>query len=196
MNNFDDIQSLWDNQNPNVNSALSPAEIIAKSEKNKNELRRNHLATITVLTITVIGVIWYASVYGNRAYPDVTFALSLMIGSMFLRIGMEYISYLKFQKINLQNTTKECFEATTRFQQLRLRIQLVVTPLSLMGYVVGFCLLLPYIKPAVSRGFYLYILGSGIFFLIFISIIIYRQIKRERELMTYLKENYAKLMDV
>jgi uncharacterized membrane protein (DUF485 family) len=195
MDTFDDIQALWGKQNEPQQSADSPAKIMAKADKNKKELRRNHLSTMAILTATAGAVIWYASVFGNTAYTDVTIGLFLMIASMILRVGLEYFSFLKFSQISLQNTTKACLETTISFQKLRRRIQFFITPLSLASYVLGFILLLPYIKAGVSEGFYWYILGSGVVFLVFLSVIIYRQIRREIQLMNHLEESYTKLME-
>jgi hypothetical protein len=65
----------------------------------------------------------------------------------------------------------------------------------LASYVLGFLLLLPHIKAGVSEGFYWYILGSGLVFLVFFSVIIYRQIRREIQLMNHLEESYMRLME-
>jgi uncharacterized membrane protein (DUF485 family) len=195
MDTFDDIQALWGKQNEPHPSADSPEKIMAKADKNKKELRFNHLSTMAILTVTVGVVIWYASVFGNTTYTDVTIGLFLMIASMILRIGFEYFSFRKFNQISPKNTTKACLEATISFQKLRRRIQFFVTPLSLLSYVLGFIMLLPYIKAGVSEGFYWYILGSGVVLLIFFSVIIYRQIKREIHLMNHLEESYTKLME-
>ncbi len=194
MENFEDIQALWGKQNSPNQSVVSPDEIVKNAEKNKKQMRLNHLSTMAILSATAGLVVWFASVYGNIAYTNVTIGLALMIGSMLFRVGAEYFSFLKFQQISLKVTTKECLEATIKFHQLRQKIQYIFTPLSLMCYVVGFILLLPYVKTYVSQGFYTYILCSGVAFLIFISVIIYRQIKRENQLMGNLKTSYEKLV--
>jgi hypothetical protein len=195
MNTFDDIQELWGKQNGPEQSAQSPNDIIAKAEKSSKELRLHHFSTMGILSLTGLCVAWYAWAYGNTEVSDATLGLLLMIGSMLIRVGAEYFSFLKFKKISLQNTTKACLEATISFQTLRQRIQYILTPLALASYVLGFILLLPYVKASVSIGFYWYILISGVVFLIFISVIIYRQIKRENQLMTHLGERYASLIE-
>jgi hypothetical protein len=195
MNNFDDIQALWGKQNSPSQLASSPADIIAKAEKSTQELRFTHLTTMGILSLTGLCVVWYAWAYGNTAVSDATLGLLLMIGSMVLRVGAELYSLLQFGKISLQNTTKACLEATINFQKFRKQIQYILTPVALLSYVIGFVLLLPYIKASVSEGFYWYILISGLVFLVFISVIIYRQTKRENQLMTHINERYANLVE-
>ncbi|MBF8150829.1 hypothetical protein ITJ86_13030 [Winogradskyella sp. F6397] len=64
-------------------------------------------------------------------------------------------------------------------------INFVITPICIAVYIFGFYLLLPYFKDYFSKGFYTYILISGVISLIVvIAIIVKSTIKEQR----YLKQ--------
>jgi hypothetical protein len=194
MTNFDNIQALW-NQQPNPNRPQAARAIITRAEASNNWLLAAHRGTLFTLSITVLVVMGYVWGYGTTTERPVVVGSVLMIGSLLLRIGVEYVSYRQFAGIKAHTDLRTCLEQIKSFQRARQRIQLVMTPLSLGSYVWGFTLLLPYVKAGVSEGFYWYILVSGVLFLLFLCVIIYRQIRNELRLLAQLEDSYASLLE-
>jgi len=193
MTDFKDIQALW-NQQPNADQPQAAGAIIARAETSNKRLLATHRGTIGTLSATVLLLAVYFWVYGTTTNPTVLAGGLLMVVSLLVRIGVEYISYRRFARIKLNTDLRTCLEQTKAFHRVRQQIQFIATPLSLGSYVWGFILLLPYIKAGVSEGFYWYILFSGAFFLLILCVIIYRQIRSEMRLLAQLKESYATLL--
>lgn len=193
MTNFDHLQALWQQQSsPDPPPA---ADVVrAKADQSHRQMMATHRSTMTTLSATVLLVSVYFWVYGSTANQQVLAGSSLMISSLLLRIGIEYVSYRLFGRIKLTTDLRTCLVRTRSFHRIRQGIQWGVTPISLGCYVWGFILLLPYIRAGVSEGFYWYILFSGSAFLLVLIVLIYRQVRNEMRLLTHLKASYATLL--
>lgn len=167
---------------------------MTKADTSSKQLRATHRWTMLTLSATVLLVGGYCWVYGTTTNQSVFVGSLLMIGSLLLRIGIEYSSYRQLIGLTLNTDLRTCLEQTRSFHRVRQRIQWVVTPLSLGSYVWGFTMLLPYIKAGVSPGFYTYIILSGGLSLLVLGFIIYQQIRREMRLLAQLEESYATLL--
>ncbi|GAB3883332.1 hypothetical protein [Spirosoma agri] len=193
MTDFEHIQALW-KQQPNTNQPQSALAVIAKAETSSKRLLATHRGTLFVLSATVLLLAGYFWVYGTTANQTVLVASLLMIGSLLVRIAVEYVSYRRLAHLKLHTDLRTCLAQTRSFHRARQRIQLMLTPVSLSCYVVGFMMLLPYVKAGVSEGFYWYIVLSGSFFLLILCVIIYRQIRDEMRLLAQLEESYTTLL--
>lgn len=193
MTDFAHIQALW-NQQPAPAQPQAARAIITRAETNSKQLLAFHYGTMMTLSVTALVLVGYFWIYGTTTNPAVLWGGLLMIAALLLRIGVEYGSYRRFAAIDPGTDLRACLAQTRSFHRLRQQIQFVMTPLSVGSYVGGFVLLLPYVEAGVSKGFYQYIIVSGIFFLLVLCVIIYRQIRNEMRLLAQLKESYAALL--
>lgn len=187
------MQTLWQQQ-ASPGAAPTADALLAKANQSHRTMRAEHVGTLLILSATVLVLVGYCWLYNTTATRPASLGSGLMVLSLLLRIGVEYGSYRLFARINPSTDLRTCLGRTKRFGQLRRGIQWVITPLSLGSYVGGFILLLPYVRAGVSEAFYWYILGSGLVFVLVISMVIYRQVRRELRLLAQLESSYAALL--
>ena len=176
----DNLNKLWENQ-ANDSSNFNPADIITKAKKLRNE----QYISISVMSLTVVILIIYASYYAFNQWNTFNLGLILMISSLTLRIMLEFYSLYSKEKQLISMTQKSYHTYLKKYYKIRLIINYVITPVCIAIYIFGFYLLLPYFKNYFSKGFYTYIIISGIISLaVVIAIIIKSTIKEQR----YLKQ--------
>jgi hypothetical protein len=111
--------------------------------------------------------------------PIVSIALLLMISSLLVRIGIEYFSIKRLKAIN-QNLDFNIFkERMIRYYKNRVNTHYIVTPIIIALYTLGFIILLPFFKLALSNFFYSYIVLSAIIILVIGVFLIGKQIQKE-----------------
>lgn len=187
MTNFDTIQNLW-NEQKNTEKIISSKEIMQKAEKSTLAVRKGHVWSIGVLSVTFSILIGYFIWIGIYEFSLFTFGLGLMGGLLLIRIGIEVFNSKKFKKIKPDNSLKEYSDEMIRFYKQRKIIHYIITPIIYISYFVGFGLLLPELKVHLSKGFYLYILVSGVVVFIGLGIFISKQIRKELKLISFLKQ--------
>jgi hypothetical protein len=194
MEKFEALQDIW-NQQKVQNTPILPADIIAKATVQTKKMATIHLSTMLILGVTLLCLFgFFLSLnFQDLSLPFV--GISLMILSLFSRIILEFISFKRFKKVDILSDFDSYTQEITRFYAFRKTIQFIVTPLSIGCYLIGFLLLLPAFKQTISHGFYLYILISGSLFLIFITLIIIRQVKQELSILDFLKNTRAVMMN-
>jgi hypothetical protein len=186
MNEFENIQNLWNSQSleiPHINAHA----IINKAIDQKRALTRKHRWTIVILSVTVIVLIYYFFWLQLFQISYFTIGLSIMILTLFFRIVLEIHSAIKLKKIDPSLTLFKYSQQVSSFYTSRKMIHYLLTPIIYMGYFLGFTMLLPTFKEEFSAGFYLYCLISGYGFMIIFSFIIIRQIKSEIKLIERLQ---------
>lgn len=176
----DNLNKLWETQD-NAISNFNPRDIITKAKKQRN----GQYISIAVMSLTVVVLISYTFYYAFNPWSSFNLGLMLMICSLIFRIILEFNSVYRKEKNLISMNHKSYHAYIKKYYQIRLAINYVVTPLCIMIYIIGFSLLLPYFKEYFSKGFYTYILVSGIISIfIVIAIIVYGTIKEQR----FLKE--------
>lgn len=186
MKTFEDLQTIW-NQQTEANSNPTVTAIIKKAEAHTKKIKRNHFWTITILSLTSIVLISYF--IAVDAYKQTLFSLGLgiMIVMLILRVVLEWISVKKFNNIKTDVSLIEYSKLTHQFYQWRKKINYILTPIVYLTYIAGFSLLLPVFKENLSKGFYLYIVLSGFGFLLFFGFFMIKIIKKEIQLLDFLK---------
>lgn len=110
-----------------------------------------------------------------------------MITMLLFRVVLEWISVKKLENLKTDATLIEYSKLASQFYQWRKKIHYICTPIIYLTYVAGFTFLLPVFKENLSRGFYLYIVISGFGFLLIFGLFMVRIIKREIQLLDFLK---------
>ncbi len=178
----DKLQQLWNDQVTDLST--EHANDVIKKAKNQ---RRGQYITITVLVVTVL-ILLIFSIYFVNQWNDFAVGLILMISSLVFRVTLEFVSLYRKegQLISLDITSFRKY--LKKHYQLRLRINYFVTPVCFAIYVIGFIKLLPYFKQELSKGFYNYILISGIISLLVLIGIIVNSILKENRFLKQLNK--------
>ena len=172
----DHLTKLWELQaKDSVN--FTPQTILSKAKKQRN----SQYISIAVMSLTVVLLISYAFYYAFNQWNTFNLGLMLMISSLTLRIILEFYSLHRKEKQLITMDQKSYFAYLKKYYKARQIINFVMTPLCIAVYIFGFYVLLPYFKSYFSKGFYTYILISGILSLSgVIAIIINSTIKEQR----------------
>jgi len=177
----DQLTELWEMQ-ANDSSIFNPKDIITKAKKQRN----SQYISITVMSLTVVVLFIYTFYYAFNHWNTFNLGLTLMITSLTFRIILEFYSLYRKEKQLISMAQKSYFAYLKKYYKARQIINFAVTPICIAVYIFGFYLLLPYFKDYFSKGFYTYILISGIFSLIGVSAIIIKSIIKEKRFLKQL----------
>ena len=175
MTTFKDLKSQWDSQ-PKHNIPNGGSELIIKK---MTTLKRKQAITNIVLLITIlilVGFFFYIKAYKNTTVAS---ALLVMVGSLFVRIFIEYLSIKELNTIDVTKNATAFSENMISYYKRRIRTHYIITPIIIVLYSIGFMILMPFFKDNLSRGFYTYISVSAIIILIIMVFFIGKQIKKE-----------------
>ena len=183
MSNFNTIKQQWAQREiplPQENDFLN---IIEKSKSIRNkQIIGQWVLGITLLVL--IAFFFYIAAYKNS---QLFLGLGTMIGSLVLRIGIEFMAMIKKTHLPADRDLIGYTNQLIRFYSKRKYIHFIVTPMLFLSYIVGFLMLLPSFKQEFSVGFYIYILVSSSVVFIALTVLIGYQIRKElnvlRELM-------------
>ncbi len=186
MENFDDLQNLWNKQSGSpINTTTS--DLIKKAEVNMKRVKIGQLLAIGILSILTIILTGYFIWAGAYRLNALTIGLGIMIGVIVVRIMLEWISVYKLKGIKPDSSMIEFSNRIARFYTWRRKIHVIFTPIIYISYTAGFALLLPSFRENLSYGMYLYVLISGFGSLIFLAFFIARKIKKETQILNLLK---------
>lgn len=177
----DQLTELWEMQ-ANDSSNFNLKDIITKAKKQRN----SQYISITVMSLTVVVLFIYTFYYAFNHWNTFNLGLTLMITSLTFRIILEFYSLYRKEKQLISMAQKSYFAYLKKYYKARQIINFAVTPICIAVYIFGFYLLLPYFKDYFSKGFYTYILISGIFSLIGVSAIIIKSIIKEKRFLKQL----------
>ncbi len=184
MNNFENIKQQWSERNIPQYAEKDFSGIIEKSKS----IRKKQIIGQWVLGITVIILIaffFYISAFKNNT---VFLGLGIMIGSLLLRIGIEFLAMIKKNHFPAGWDMKSYTNKLILFYNRRKYIHFIITPILFLTYIIGFSMLLPSFKLEFSGGFYTYILISSTTIFIALAILIAYQIWKELKLLQTLMQ--------
>lgn len=184
MKTFKDLQTQWKNQEE-VQVPEKGAERIMTT---LTDIKRKQRLTNGILLTTAVVLICFFFYVSAFKFQTVLIGLLLMIGSLFFRIALELLSLKKLRSMDPLNRAVEYKRQMIRYYDRRRIIHLVITPLIILTYCVGFWLLLPAFKSSLSAGFYQYIVWSSVVVLLILGFFIGRQIQEELKVLRGLKE--------
>lgn len=183
MTDFQDLKSKWDQQ-PEVEIPSNGIEVILKKI---NTLKyKQRISNVVLLTTVLIltGFFFYINAYSNTL---VTFALLLMIGSLLIRVFLEYLSIKKLKQLDVTKSASTFNSNMVEYYQRRIKIHYIISPIIMLLYITGFIILLPFFKANLSSGFYTYIVVSSVFILVIMSFFIGKQIQKELRILKQLQ---------
>lgn len=186
MKTFEDLQNVW-NQQSEPNTTQSASDYVKKAEQHQNEIRRNHVWTITIISLTFLILVGYFVWIGIYQFNTFSLGLGIMMLMLLLRITLEVVSIRKFKNIKPDSDLLTYAAQLQQFYNWRKRIHFVLTPIIYVTYFIGFAILLPVFKENMSSGFYLYVVISGFAFFIGFGLFIINRIRKEIKLLNFLK---------
>jgi Na+/proline symporter len=176
MKDFDNMISGWKSQP--VPKAKKASEIISLARERLKNSRKKHLITSAVLGLTLLVVITYALTVEGDGLLFMT-GIGLMIASLLVRILIEWNSLVSLNKINIGEITNSYLTQLKGFYKKRRKIQGSVTVVLFGAYIVGFLLLTPLFKQAMSSGLFIYIIVSGPVILAVLAYFIWKKVREE-----------------
>ncbi|WP_395077706.1 hypothetical protein [Flavobacterium sp.] len=187
MEKFEELQSIWDKQSDATPKFDSKA-ITIEANRNIKIIKIKHFWTIGILSVIVFILVYYYFWIFNDAIADRIIGLQLMIFVLIGRVILEIISIFQFKKIDFTATFKNYTKQLVSFYKFRKVTHFVLTPIIYLSYCFGFISLLPLFKESLSNGFYLYVLISGIGFLVFFSYFLIKGIRQDMNNLEFLKK--------
>lgn len=175
MKTFEDLKSQWENQ-PEIKTPKDGAKLIIKKINFVKKKQRITNIILGVTSIILVFFFFYISAYNNII---VAAALLLMVCSLFIRMGIEYISTNKLNQIKRTVGVVDFKKNLIGYYKKRIKTHYVVTPIIMILYITGFVILLPFFKEHLSRGFFTYIQLSSIIILLALVLFIRKQILKE-----------------
>ena len=178
MEKFKELQSRW-NQQAVIEPKLDTEEIKTKSFQKIKAQKVKHFWTIGILsTLIFILIFFYKLIYNDEITSKIK-GLELMIFVIVIRIILEIVSAMLFQKIDFTTSFKNHTVQLVTYFKFRKTIHFIFTPIIYLLYIVGFYLLLPLFKTNLSHGFYLYVIVSGIAFLTLFNLQLFKIIRKD-----------------
>lgn len=175
MTSFNKLKSEWSNQTEMKASKDDFQSMLKKIKSIKNKQRiTNVILSITILVLCAFFI--YISGYKNST---VILGISLMIGSLSSRVGIEMLSIKKLKELDILLKPEEYQSELTSYYKKRTWVHFLWTPIIIAVYCFGFILLLPLFKASLSSGFYTYIVISSVVVLFVLGGFIALQIRRE-----------------
>lgn len=149
---FEELQRNWESSKQNIESQSGSFDDLYKKIKRKEkENFSSYYGTIIILSITllVISLFFYYAAPVEKLLSRI--GAGLMILGLMVRIIIEIISIYKAKRIDNLDSTLTTAENTIKFHQFRKLIHLVVTPIIIGLYTIGFYIITPefslYLKP-------------------------------------------------
>lgn len=185
MNNYNELKEQWGRRSKSSLPINGATEIINKGKS----IRHKQLIGQFVLGATcviLIGFFFYISAYTNKT---VSIGLSLMIGSLSLRMLIESFFIFRTKNFRPDETLHAYSEKLKRYYKSRLVINYLITPILFISYIVGFIIILPAFEQNLSAGFYQYVFYSSWVIFAALAVLIIVQIRKELNVISELKMN-------
>jgi len=160
MNDFNNMIAGWKSQTIPA-SAKKANDIANLARKRLKDTQRKHVATIAVLSTTLLVLVGFALYTGGKNSLFMT-GIGLMIVALGVRIAVEWWSSKQLNKLNIREDSSNYLKKLKGFHQSRKKIHGQLTVIIFGLYVLGFIMLLPLFKASLSSGFFNYIIVSAI----------------------------------
>ncbi len=187
MKTFTNLEQAWQQQADKGAKRPMPKQLMQLSEEQAKQMKSKFRWTIGMLTITVLILVLYFVINAGFRFSAFSIGLLLMIGSIMIRITLEWISTLQIHRLDRMADFNSFLQQSTSFYRKRRFLHLVITPLLYATYILGFVLLLPVFRQEFSNGIYLYFVFSGFGSLLLLALFIYKANRKELSILAKLQ---------
>lgn len=185
MDNFENIRSQWEKRDLPPSPPSGPQMAISKARQMK--YKQTIAQIVLSVTVVILAVFFfYISAYNSGI---VSLGLGLMIGSLLIRIIVEFFSKSRLRKLSVFQEVNNYKKSLISYYISRQWIHFLLTPVLFILYFTGFALLLPSFEKSLSPGFYNYIFYSSILIFLVLAIFIGVNIRREMRTLEELKNS-------
>jgi len=188
MKSFNTLEQAWQQQASKGTQRSMPDQLIQLSEEQARQLKSKFRWTIGLLSLMLFILIAYFTTYAGLNLTTFSIGLLLMIGSLTIRILLEWIGTLQFQQLDRLADFSTFLQQSNTFYRKRRLLHLFITPMLYASYITGFVLLLPVFKQEFSNGIYLYFVFSGFVSLGVLALIIYKANRKELSVLAKLQQ--------
>lgn len=178
MNNFKEIQSIWDSQEKHIQSEV-PVELYDRINKSNRVINNKHIKTIIVLLMVMIAI---GVGFGYIIKLQTTLAsigLAVMEIVLLTRILIECYSYFRKRKLDVTEQTKILQRDLCNYYKWRKSIHGFKTLLLLVLYIIGVAMMFSEFKYSLSSFWFTFFVIEFIVLAIVLTYLIGKQVKKE-----------------
>lgn len=187
MKTFEELENIW-NEQAEIKPQLTAEQSRQKMRAQTRMVKTKHIATIAVLTFWSGLLIFYFSSISSYPYKSMLIGPFIMLSMLLVRILFEWKSFLELRKVTPGISSLNYCRQVHRFFLWRKKILYIITPVTYLGYIIGFYMLHPIFKRTLSHEFYIYVLLSAIPIFIIFWFYILGHIKKEMKILHYLNQ--------
>ena len=178
MNNFKDIQSIWDSQE-NDDTKEIPKSLRKKIKKANSVVNDSHVKNIIILSITAILVtVGYFLIIKQGTLITIT-GLAAMLSALIIRIGIEVVSLNRKKKLDVLATSKHLAKDLSNYYKWRKKIHKFPTLLTVSAYILGVGLLFIEFKVHLTPFWFNFFLIEFVVIMIVLFFFIRKKIRQE-----------------
>lgn len=185
METLDPLQSIYNSQ-VKKSPTLQADQILSLAKSALKKLKKDQYWTIGILSTTLLVLAFFFYEIGQFGDWKLITGLSLMFGSLGIRVFLELWSRLQLRQLQPHQATAVFVEKVRRYYENRKRIQFVWTPIIYLTYGIGLSFFLIAIQPHLSFAFFVYCLITGIGFWLGFIWVIRKSYQKERETLNQL----------
>lgn len=146
-NEMDDLKSIWKTAKSHASqtskTGMSAEALIRQAESKKKQAMTAHYGNIIVLALVVVMLVVCFIYFFPFRHTLSRTGVALMVGGLIVRIGIEFFSVVKSNKVKVSDTTAQATDDTVAFYQFRKKIHGPVTLTIVLLYIIGFYMLTP-----------------------------------------------------
>jgi hypothetical protein len=155
---MDDLTHRWKSARAaQPATTIDSTQLIQTAEKKKRSSRQAHYATILILSLTLLGLALFFIYVAPMQQTLSRIGITLMLGGLVFRIGVEVYSLDKGHRIDWQAQPDVALQQARQYYQFRKKVHGWFTILILVLYTLGFYALVPEFRLYLSPGFMWYI---------------------------------------
>ncbi len=189
MNNFKDIQSIWDSQGNDDTNEI-PESLRKKIKKANSVVNDSHVKNIIILSITAILVtVGYFLIIKQGTLITIS-GLAAMLSALIIRIGIEVVSLNRKKKLDVLATSKHLAKDLSDYYKWRKRIHKLPTLLTVSAYILGVGLLFIEFKVHLTPFWFNFFLIEFVVIMIILFFFIRKKIRQEVNSLTELIAMY------
>jgi len=178
MNNFKDIQSIWDSQENDDTNEI-PESLRKKIKKANRVVNGSHAKNIIILSITAILItIGYSLIIKQGTTVTITGLVSMLL-ALFIRIGIEVVSLNRKKKLDVLATSKHLAKDLSIYYKWRKKIHKFPTLLTVLTYIFGVGLLFIEFKVHLTPFWFNFFLIEFVIIAIILFFFIRKKIRQE-----------------
>jgi len=189
MNNFKDIQSIWDSQENDDTNEI-PESLRKKIKKSNRVVNNSHTKTIIILSITaILLIIGYFLIIKQGTLITIA-GLAAMLSALIIRIGIEVVSLSRKKKLDVLATSRHLAKDLSDYYKWRKKIHKFPTILTVSAYILGVGLLFIEFKVYLTPLWFNFFLIEFVVIMIILFFFIRKKIRQEVNSLTELVALY------